>query len=218
VGIAGTPSVSIAGTPSVNATLTGTPSVNATISGTPSVSISGTPTVSATIAGTPSVSISGTPTVNVANGLTINSGAGAVALYAIDGRQNGSDFTIGFAASLSSGDYVVPSGKRLVVDSLYFYLGVVGGTLGSVKIRHTPFTADPSCTGNVTCPSEIWFTPTPTAFTTIPGAQAWIFSGPFPIFFDAGDSPTIALNLTQTTAGFGISPSITLYGHLAAAQ
>jgi len=84
VGVSG--SVSITGTPSVNATISGTPSVNATISGTPTVtvgnaslavtgtffpetqtvSISGTPSVNATITGTPSVNatITGTPSVN----------------------------------------------------------------------------------------------------------------------------------------------------------
>lgn len=69
-------SVSISGTPSVNATIQGTPAVTATITGTPAVTatITGTPSVSAAITGTPPVNIAQVAGHNV-NPLNPTSGA-----------------------------------------------------------------------------------------------------------------------------------------------
>lgn len=105
VAISGTPSVSVSGTPSVS------------VSGTPSVSISGTPSVS--VSGTPSVTVGNTPSNPVPVAITSGNG-GTPVEFVLQGVWNGGQL------ESSATPYVVPTGKRLVMQfvSGYATIGV----------------------------------------------------------------------------------------------
>ena len=118
-----TVTVQNAGSNPVPTTIQNTPSVN--IANTPSVSVTGTPTVS--ITGTPSVSVSGTPTVAVSNLPTGAAGPASLAGIITKNldeparqpvQQSLTCSTVAAGVNTCTATYMVPAGKRLVIEYL----------------------------------------------------------------------------------------------------
>ncbi len=117
VNVVNQPTVTVGSMPAVS--LSGTPTVSVT--GTPAVSISGTPAVS--LSGTPAVSLSGTPTVNATSVDALQAVQHTASLNAASGV---SIATEGISPNAGT-PYVVPAGKRLVIDTISNDTQVDGG-------------------------------------------------------------------------------------------